>query len=85
MPVRRCDEAHALDPSGQEAIRTPQANGGTGVRHHQVGDEVQAVHVAGPCQRRQRMDAGVSGVEFETASRIAPVIRPANVKPAERH
>jgi hypothetical protein len=26
------------------------------------------------------MDAGVSGVEFETARRIAPAIRPVNVK-----
>jgi hypothetical protein len=30
------------------------------------------------------MDAGLSGVEFETAGRIAPAIRPANVKPDER-
>lgn len=86
---RRCqcgrhDEAHAQDPGGQTAIRTAQADGGTGVRHHQVGDEVQAVHAAGFDQRRQRMDAGLSGVEFETAGRIAPAIRPANVKPDER-
>jgi hypothetical protein len=26
------------------------------------------------------MDAGLSGVEFETAGRIAPAIRPASVK-----
>jgi len=26
------------------------------------------------------MDAGLSGVEFETHGRIAPAIRPANVK-----
>jgi hypothetical protein len=49
-----------------------------------VDTMVQAVHAAGFGQRRQRMDAGLSGVEFETAGRIAPAIRPASVKPGEK-
>ena len=48
-----------------------QADGGAGVRHHQVGDGLSPVPAARFGERPERMDAGVLGVVFETYGRIA--------------
>ena len=52
----------------------PPADGGTGVRHHQVGAGLPPVSVAWPGKCSDRMDAGVPGVEFEAHGRIASAV-----------
>ena len=54
--------------------------GGTGVRHHQIGDGVSPAHVAWPGKSGPRMDAGVPGVEFKAHDHIAPKLRSKRVK-----
>jgi hypothetical protein len=78
------DEAHAQDATRADALRTPQANSRAGVRHHQVGDEVPPVHAARIGQCKERMDAGVLGVESEAHGRIAPGFRPMGLKGMRR-
>jgi len=56
---------------------------GVWIRHHQVGDGVSPVHVAGLGAGWPRMDAGVPSVEFETHGRIAPKFRLKWVKQAK--
>ena len=75
---------HAQDPGRQGELRITQANGGAGVRHHQIGDGISPVLVARPGKGRARMDVGVPGVEFETYGRIAPKFRPKRVKQARK-
>ena len=68
---RRADEARAQDESGPRRLRASQADGGTGVWHHQVGDGLPPVPATRAGQRAPRMDAGLPRVELEAHGRIA--------------
>src|SRR3546814_5318661 len=59
----RADETPTQDPCRARRLCAAQADGGAGVRDHQIGDGVSPVFAArvGACQ--PRMDAGVPGVE----------------------
>ena len=66
-------DASTEDTSGSRYLPTPQANGSTGLWHHQIGDGLPAVLIT-------RLDTGTGGmeprlprVECETHGRIAPI------------
>ena len=59
---------------GPRRLCATQADGGAGVRHHQVGDGIPPVPAARTGERPERMDAGLSGVEFEAHGRIASTV-----------
>ena len=70
----RTDAARAQDQGGPRRLCATQADGGAGVRHHQVGDGIPPVPAARTGERPERMDAGLSGVEFEAHGRIASTV-----------
>src|SRR3546814_5153594 len=78
------DETPTQDPCRARRLCAAQADGGAGVRDHQIGDGVSPVFAArvGACQ--PRMDAGVPGVEFQTHGRAALKIRPDGLKKGEK-
>ena len=80
---RRADKARVQDQEWARRLRTTQANGGAGVRHHQVGDEVPPIPAARAGAREPRMDAGVPGVELQTHGHAAPEIRREGLKRPE--
>ncbi len=59
------DEASAQDEKGAQALRQALADGGTGVRHHQVGDALPAVLVAWLGGRARGVEVGHHGMEYQ--------------------
>lgn len=67
----RSHETQTPDPSGASYPCATQADGGTCIRHRQVGNGVPAIYVLEIGECPQRMDAGLPRVEFEAHDRIA--------------
>lgn len=68
------DDPQTEGQSRTRAVRLAQANRGTGLWHHQVGNGGSPVLPAWTEQGHGGMDAGLPGVEFETHGLIAPCV-----------
>jgi hypothetical protein len=61
----RNDGLASADTARQEALRSAQADSGTGVRHHQIGDGIPPVSVARVRLRSRRVEPCYHGLEHQ--------------------
>lgn len=72
---RPTDEARPQDSGWPRRLRAQEADGGAGVRHHQVGDGLPSVSTRGLDNVRNERTPGVPGVELQAHGRIASAVR----------
>jgi transposase len=68
------DGPPAEDPGGPEALRPAQANPGTGVWHHQIGDGLSPMSFARARQRQGRVESGDPELEHQAHVRSAVLL-----------